>query len=548
MGRQMRKSKRSLAMTASQSSRSETFKMRLDEATLEGSTASSKISDVTGDSKPQETPSSLMLLPSAVNGPCTCQNIQGEEHEIDLFLPKCLPCICRLHIKALEDSKSSNPKKVALKNVLRPWQADFLASVGIERVSQLGRAYKNNGKDLARCLRKWCGKNDIKCEPKEAGIYALHIWARTCRNVKQIVAADNFADMVHNNNDTTTMSDITNTVKPISPQDIPALSKLPTNFFKSIEIHPSPAGVVDFCLEDLSTDDMVTPVRPSGSNSEFQRPGGEIGPDDEWWKIQPKIEQQLKELEEVEQHRQKQIAMEQALTFENTRWEQLAHEAPELSSTRSLNSGASILTSQSEPRGNGRGAAFRGLYKKVIDNLAEEGENAEDYSIYKCVSPPVARDTIIRSNSNQSVSLSDHFQRTSVHHNSLVMKKGTLSVSGRSDTTRTTASTSLSQLTERSTSSAHNSDPLLNKSGNTILDNFDEDDDDSTDYDFALMANQEQKSLFTKGRRRVHEEWEDHNDETSQGELAEPVQLTEKRRVHPWDFSQSKRIVETESN
>jgi len=546
-------------VTASQSSRSETFKVRLDEATLEGSTASSKIGDhvnetwtlastVTGDSKPQEAPSSLMLSPSVVDGPCTCQNIQGEEHEINLFLPKCLPCICRLHIKALEESKSSNPKKVALKIILRPWQADFLASVGIERVSQLGRSYKNDGKALAKCLRKWCRKNDIRCEPKDASIYALHVWARTCRNVKQIVAAESFADMVQNNNDTSTISDITNTIKPINPQDIPALSKLPTNFFKSIEIRPSPAGVMDFCPEDLSTDDMLTPMRPSGLNKEFEKQGGEIGPDDEWWKIQPKIEQQLKELEEVEQHRQKQLAMEQALTFENTRWEQLAHEAPELSSTRSLNSGTAILTSRTEPRGNGRGASFRSLYKKVIDNLAEEGENSEDYSIYKKVSPPAGRDAVLRSNSNQSLSLSDHFQRTAAHHNSLVTKKEILSGSGRSDITRTTVLTSSSQSTELSKSTVHNSDPLLNKSGNTMFDNFDDDDDNSTDYDFALMANQEQKSLFTKGRRRVHEEWEDHNDETIQGELAEPVQLADKRRIHPWDFSQSKRILETESS
>mmetsp|Transcript_18763 Transcript_18763/g.26461 ORF Transcript_18763/g.26461 Transcript_18763/m.26461 type:complete len:557 (+) Transcript_18763:393-2063(+) len=555
MGKQVRKSKRNLATTSSHRQsriKSDALKISEDDSTFVGSPGSSVSTDpvlertalcsadcsISKQRNPmnhQESrgnggaPSSTLMLSSSMAGsPCTCQNIQGNEQEIDLFLPKCLPCICRLHLQALEEGRSSNPKKVALKNIVRPWQAEFLASVGIERVSELGRAYKNHSKDLAKCLRRWCRKNNVTCQTKEASMYAIHIWARTCRNVKQIVSAENFADMISSNdtNDTTTVTrPVSSESKPISPQDIPALSKLSHNFFKNAQNHPSPTDVMDLNQNHFG---FESPSAPEG-----------LSPDDEWWQIQPKIEQQLRELEEFEQRRQRQLAMEQALTFENTRWEELAHEAPELHSKSQ--SDLNFRLSQSEPRGSRRGASFRGLYKKVIDNLAEEETNAEEYSIYKKISPTAQGE---KSRSNRSLSLSDHFQRTSSKNMNFAMNKDTISQSGRSESTRTTVLTSSTQITDNS---LHNSDSLLEIKENTLMDDFNEtDDDNSTDYDFALMANQDQKSLFTKGRRRVHEEWEDHNDEIIQGELAEPLQLAEKRRIHPWDFSQSKRVLQVD--
>jgi len=507
---------------------------------------------------------------SKMTGPCTCQTIQGDIHEINLFLPKCLPCICRQHLRTLEEHTNGNPPNpdelmnLPLEKIVRPWQDQFLKSVGIVTVTDLARGYKEYGSDLSKCMRKWCKRHKIWVPNQKSCFLALHIWTRTCQNLEHILNVT---------------YDLTYPTKPVR--------RLPAHFYGFTDItHSASAGGLPSYKTELPS---RTVALLSRSKAQVQRPTYDpilvddkhleeddeedsevLGPDDEWWKIQPKIEQQLRELEELEQKRQRRLAVENALTFKDTRWESLAEEeeacsksvASTATATSSVSSSSKSsfqfrlpgmsssvgehkkMKSQSE-RGERRSAAFRGLYDKMLENLQTEATDADDYSIYH-------------------KALKETKSRRS-------LKNGHLHATARSTTNSNYSGTSScdgSQLsllsTEDELASTFCSSGISTAS--TVIDEEEIGDNsehthDTYDYEVELLTQSQdkkkvdEKSYFTKGgRRRIYmEDWEDDDNAdnlsiTDDTNIIESLTaLSSKRRLHPWDTSLKNRVVEDDT-
>jgi chromosome segregation ATPase len=118
---------------------------------------------------------------------CTCETsaFSGNTEHVEFYLPKLgVACSCGKR-KEPELAEGVNP--CALEHILRPWQADFLASLGIKEAVDFVHAYNNRGNALAKDMRRW---RRVKClvsiKTKSCSI-ALHIWSRTCRSVVKAV-------------------------------------------------------------------------------------------------------------------------------------------------------------------------------------------------------------------------------------------------------------------------------------------------------------------------------------------------------------------------
>jgi chromosome segregation ATPase len=118
---------------------------------------------------------------------CTCETsaFSGNTEHVDFYLPKLgVACSCGKK-KEPELAEGDNP--CALEHILRPWQADFLASLGIKEAVDFVHAYNNRGNALAKDMRRWRRvKNLVSVKTKSCSI-ALHIWSRTCKSVVKAV-------------------------------------------------------------------------------------------------------------------------------------------------------------------------------------------------------------------------------------------------------------------------------------------------------------------------------------------------------------------------
>lgn len=118
---------------------------------------------------------------------CTCETsaFSGNSEHTEFYLPKLgVACSCGKK-KEPEPAEGSNP--CALDNILRQWQVDFLASIGVKDAVEFVHAYNNRGYALAKEMRRWRrGKNMVSVKTKSCNI-ALHIWSRTCKSVVKAV-------------------------------------------------------------------------------------------------------------------------------------------------------------------------------------------------------------------------------------------------------------------------------------------------------------------------------------------------------------------------
>jgi hypothetical protein len=118
---------------------------------------------------------------------CTCETsaFSGNTEHVDFYLPKLgVACSCGKK-KEPELAEGDNP--CALEHILRPWQADFLASLGIKEAVDFVHAYNNRGNALAKDMRRWRRvKSLVSVKTKSCSI-ALHIWSRTCKSVVKAV-------------------------------------------------------------------------------------------------------------------------------------------------------------------------------------------------------------------------------------------------------------------------------------------------------------------------------------------------------------------------
>lgn len=125
---------------------------------------------------------------------CTCEAAMfGENIEhINFYLPMLgVPCVC-----GRGDNNSSNNNNgatksddlCALENILRPWQVEFITSVGIQGTAiEFVHAFKERGSVLAKELRRWRKKKRMSTVRTKSCRVALHIWNRTCKSVIKYV-------------------------------------------------------------------------------------------------------------------------------------------------------------------------------------------------------------------------------------------------------------------------------------------------------------------------------------------------------------------------
>ena len=68
-----------------------------------------------------------------------------------------------------------------LDSILRPWQVEFLNSVGVERPEQFVELHTADEHKLARSLRRWRRKRNMSSIKTKSCSIALHIWSRSCK-------------------------------------------------------------------------------------------------------------------------------------------------------------------------------------------------------------------------------------------------------------------------------------------------------------------------------------------------------------------------------
>lgn len=126
---------------------------------------------------------------------CTCKSpmFPPDSEQANFFLPK-LEHKCSCGAAALLPTKTpdillQNNDPTLLSNILRPWQADFLRSMGITTGGQLVETYKRYGKDLSSAMVMWRQNRGYKKARKKSCNIALYIWTRTCKLALRNTAA-----------------------------------------------------------------------------------------------------------------------------------------------------------------------------------------------------------------------------------------------------------------------------------------------------------------------------------------------------------------------
>uniref|UniRef100_A0A7S3P8Y7 Kinesin motor domain-containing protein n=1 Tax=Amphora coffeiformis TaxID=265554 RepID=A0A7S3P8Y7_9STRA len=105
--------------------------------------------------------------------------------QIEFYLPKLrVFCPCGKHSVA-EDSEKLDP--TAITSILRPWQLEFLATVGITHTLHLLQGARHRSSEIAKKMRKWRGKKKLPTFHTAPCAVAVHIWSRTCIRVLKAV-------------------------------------------------------------------------------------------------------------------------------------------------------------------------------------------------------------------------------------------------------------------------------------------------------------------------------------------------------------------------
>jgi len=111
---------------------------------------------------------------------CTCKSpmFPPDSEQANFFLPKLEhKCSCG----AMSPTSAAIQNPTLLSNILRPWQADFLRSMGVTTATQLVQTYKAHGKDLSCAMAMWRQNRGLKKARKKSCYIALHIWTRTSK-------------------------------------------------------------------------------------------------------------------------------------------------------------------------------------------------------------------------------------------------------------------------------------------------------------------------------------------------------------------------------
>jgi len=188
----------SASMADTNASGSDDFEMLREPGKHEGG-ASSSVSPARSRMESFNTPGSPIIsnLESlgAIGGPCmACQSngenpFPGKQEDVEFFLPA-LTIVCSCGRSQNKIPKHSDDP-CALKNILRDWQVQFLADLGVSETSQFVRIVNKRTSRLARMLLSWRKDHDMKEYRTKSCSVALHIWARTCNAVRKTVQEQN---------------------------------------------------------------------------------------------------------------------------------------------------------------------------------------------------------------------------------------------------------------------------------------------------------------------------------------------------------------------
>jgi len=109
---------------------------------------------------------------------CSSSVFSGNDELIEFFLPLMgMACTCGKRPRGL-----NNPEDpIALENILRPWQVDFLANFGIYRGDQLVKAHHRSASALSSALRQYRRKKGMTPFRSKSCKMALEIWSKTCK-------------------------------------------------------------------------------------------------------------------------------------------------------------------------------------------------------------------------------------------------------------------------------------------------------------------------------------------------------------------------------
>ena len=117
---------------------------------------------------------------------CTCTSpIFGENaKEMEFYLPKISDSACTCGKGMPEDLSIKGGDYFALENILRPWQVEFLATVGIKSAKELinvSEAQKGSIYSAMKRYRKRIAADAGKPVKTQHCAVALHIWIKTCK-------------------------------------------------------------------------------------------------------------------------------------------------------------------------------------------------------------------------------------------------------------------------------------------------------------------------------------------------------------------------------
>jgi hypothetical protein len=118
---------------------------------------------------------------------CKCESsmLSGNVEHAEFYLPRLgVTCTCGRNHK-VDMTEGGDP--CGLENILRDWQVEFLASVGISDVFSLAHACNNRRGELANMMRQWRTSKKMPSVNVRSCSVALHIWSRTCTSVVKAV-------------------------------------------------------------------------------------------------------------------------------------------------------------------------------------------------------------------------------------------------------------------------------------------------------------------------------------------------------------------------
>ena len=119
--------------------------------------------------------------------PCQTSVLSNKPEHVEFYLPK-LGIMCSCGRRQEVSLKGNDP--CALSNILRDWQVEFLAGVGIHTAVDMLHASTQRSKILAKEMRQWRKEKGMLSVRTKSCQVALRIWARTCKAVVKAVRED----------------------------------------------------------------------------------------------------------------------------------------------------------------------------------------------------------------------------------------------------------------------------------------------------------------------------------------------------------------------